>query len=289
MKLKNRDRTVIIILLTVLMFSCICILSLLLVDGGIGALAEAAAPSPSPVGAEPAGTSKPTAAPEPGATPEPSPTPEPTATPEPSPELRERTELLILVNPWNKLPEDYTPELEEIAQANTEDPLYVDTRCAAALRQMIADCKEAGNYPYICSAYRSLEKQQFLFNNKIRRLVLEGTAPEEAPDIAAMSVAKPNTSEHQLGLAVDIIDFFYTNLDKGQEETSTQQWLMENSWRYGFILRYPNGSSEITGIIYEPWHYRYVGEEAAAEIYQLGVTLEEYLDMFYEPLDSAAD
>lgn len=277
MKLKNIDRTVLIVLLTVLLFACICMLSLLLMNIGSDVLFQSAVtPSPSPV-------------PSPTATPEPSPTPTPTATPEPTPELREPTDLLILVNPWNKLPEDYQPELEEIPQADTEDPLYVDVRCAEALRQMIADCKEAGNYPYICSAYRSLEKQQFLFNNKIRRLVLEGVDPDEAPEIAAMSVAKPNTSEHQLGLAVDIIDFFYTNLDKGQEETSTQQWLMENSWRYGFILRYPNGSSEITGIIYEPWHYRYVGEEAAAEIYELGVTLEEYLEMFYEPLESSGE
>lgn len=277
MKLKNRDRTVLIVLLTVLLFACICMLSLLLMNIGSDVLFQSAVtPSPSPV-------------PSPTATPEPSPTPTPTATPEPTPELREPTDLLILVNPWNKLPEDYQPELEEIPQADTEDPLCVDVRCAEALRQMIADCKEAGNYPYICSAYRSLEKQQFLFNNKIRRLVLEGVDPDEAPEIAAMSVAKPNTSEHQLGLAVDIIDFFYTNLDKGQEETSTQQWLMENSWRYGFILRYPNGSSDITGIIYEPWHYRYVGEEAAAEIYELGVTLEEYLDMFYEPLESSVE
>lgn len=269
MKLKNKDRTVIIILLTLLLFVCICTLSLLLMALSLESIAQAAAtPSPSPVA-----TTEPSPTPEP--TPSPSPTPEPTPSPEPIPDL------LILVNPWNKLPEDYLPELEEIPQADTEDPLYVDVRCAEALRQMIADCKDAGNYPYICSAYRSLEKQQFLYNNKIRRLVLEGTDPESAPDIAAMSVAKPNTSEHQLGLAVDIIDFFYTNLDKGQEETSTQQWLMENCWQYGFILRYPNGSSDITGIIYEPWHYRYVGEEAAQEIHELGLTLEEYLEMTY--------
>ncbi len=84
---------------------------------------------------------------------------------------------------------------------------------------------------------------------------------------------------------MDIIDYYYPYLDEGQEDTSTQQWLMENSWRYGFILRYPNDKSEITGIIYEPWHYRYVGYEAAKEIYELDVTLEEYLDMFYEPLE----
>ena len=271
MKLKKIDRKLLMLLLVLLLFSCIFVLSLLL---AAGSLASEPTPSPSPT---------------PTATPEPTTTPKPTPTPEPTPALRERTELLALVNPWNKLPEDYQPELEEIPQADTEDPLYVDVRCAEALKQMIADCEAAGAHPYICSAYRSLEKQQFLFNNKIRRLVLEGVDPKEAPDIAAMSVAKPNTSEHQLGLAVDIIDFFYTNLDKGQENTATQQWLMENSWRYGFILRYPNGSSDITGIIYEPWHYRYVGLEEAAEIYELGVTLEEYLDMFYEPLESAGE
>ena len=129
-------------------------LSLLLMNIGSDVLFQSAVtPSPSPV-------------PSPTATPEPSPTPTPTATPEPTPELREPTDLLILVNPWNKLPEDYQPELEEIPQADTEDPLYVDVRCAEALRQMIADCKEAGNYPYICSAYRSLEKQQFLLTTR---------------------------------------------------------------------------------------------------------------------------
>ena len=95
--------------------------------------------------------------------------------------------------------------------------------------------------------------------------------------MTARSVALPGTSEHELGLAVDIIDEFYTNLDAGQENTSTQQWLMANSWRYGFILRYPNGSTDITGIIYEPWHYRYVGLEYAKDIYERGLTLEEYI------------
>ena len=111
--------------------------------------------------------------------------------------------------------------------------------------------------------------------------------PAEAPAIADMSVAIPNTSEHQLGLAVDIIDCYYTNLDKGQEETSTQRWLMTNAWRYGFILRYPNGSSDITGIIYEPWHYRYVGPEYAEDIHNSGLTLEEYLEIHYGPINKA--
>ncbi|MEE0202655.1 MAG: M15 family metallopeptidase [Muricomes sp.] len=87
----------------------------------------------------------------------------------------------------------------------------------------------------------------------------------------------PGTSEHQLGLAVDIVDIENQILDEDQEKTAVQKWLMENSWRYGFILRYPNDKSDITGIIYEPWHYRYVGNEAAKEIYDLDVCLEEYL------------
>ena len=113
----------------------------------------------------------------------------------------------MLVNPWNELPADYQPELVmlEPTEYVGEDE-YVDVRCAEALLQMIADCKAAGNAPYICSTYRSLEKQQFLYNNKIRRLVEDGVDPAEAPAIAARSVDIPNTREHQLGLAVDIID-----------------------------------------------------------------------------------
>lgn len=270
MKLEKKDRVVIASLLSVVLISLICALAMIAVQSG------AAAPEPVP---------SPTASPEPTPRPTPEPTPEPTPSPEPTPALRERTELLMLVNPWNELPEGYAPELYQLEETDyVGEDECVDQRCAEALLAMINDCRAAGNAPYICSTYRTMEKQQFLFNNKIRRLVEDGTAPADAPAIAAMSVAIPGTSEHQLGLAVDIIDCYYTNLDRGQEETSTQRWLMENSWRYGFILRYPNGSSEITGIIYEPWHYRYVGYEAAEEIYQLGVTLEEYLDMFYEPL-----
>ena len=102
-------------------------------------------------------------------------------------------------------------------------------------------------------------------------------SPEEAPKEAALTVAVPGTGEHELGLAADLMDESYPYLDEEQENTPTQRWLMENSWRYGFILRYPNGSTEITGILYEPWHYRYVGRGPAEEICRMGVTLEEYL------------
>ena len=100
----------------------------------------------------------------------------------------------------------------------------------------------------------------------------KATAAKEAATVVAM----PGTSEHELGLAVDLVDTDYPYLDEAQENTDTQKWLMENSWRYGFILRYPNDKSEITGIIYEPWHYRYVGKETAKAIYESGLCMEEF-------------
>ena len=184
--------------------------------------------------------------------------------------------LLLLVNRWNQLPEDYAPELELVAELDGRR-YELDRRCSEALWDMLADCAAAGGRPYICSAYRSAQDQQKLYQDKVRRLEKDGVSREEAPELAAESVALPGTSEHQLGLAVDIIDEEYPFLDEGQEETATQIWLMENSWRYGFILRYPNGTTEQTGILYEPWHYRYVGREYAEEIHRMGLTLEEYL------------
>ena len=109
------------------------------------------------------------------------------------------------------------------------------------------------------------------------RLIAQGYSPSDARIEAAKAVAIPGTSEHQLGLAVDIVDLRYQVLDAGQEDTATQQWLMQNSWKYGFILRYPNDKTAVTGIIYEPWHYRYVGRENAKAIYESGLCLEEYL------------
>ena len=94
---------------------------------------------------------------------------------------------------------------------------------------------------------------------------------------AARWVALPGTSEHHTGLALDIVSSSYTALTRRQEKTAEQQWLMEHCWEYGFILRYPEEKGDITGIYYEPWHYRYVGREAALEIRDSGLCFEEYL------------
>ena len=142
---------------------------------------------------------------------------------------------------------------------------------------MMDDCRAAGLSPLICSSYRTWALQEELYENKVQRLIAEGYDEETARWEAGTVVAVPGTSEHQLGLAVDIVDINNQNLDESQEDTAVQKWLMEHSWEYGWILRYPCDKSDITGIIYEPWHYRYVGKEAAQEIHTLGVCLEEYL------------
>lgn len=179
---------------------------------------------------------------------------------------------LILVNPWNEVPEDYEVKLTRLRNGQA-----VDSRCYPMLQQMMDDCRADGLNPYICASYRTMKKQKALFADKVRRVLLEGCPKDEAEDEAAKTVARPGTSEHQLGLALDIVDADDPRLETWQEDTPVQQWLMKNSWKYGFVLRYPPEKSSITGIIYEPWHYRYVGRQAAEEMYARGLCLEEYL------------
>ena len=193
----------------------------------------------------------------------------------PEGEFASNGQLITLVNPWHSVPEDYSVELTPISEGHqVASVAYKD------YADMIRECTNAGHQPVVCSSYRTQEYQQGLFERKIQRILDDPTTSyteAEARIIAAREVAVPGTSEHQLGLALDIIDSRNWNLDESQAQMPTQQWLMENSWRYGWILRYPNEKSEITGIIYEPWHYRYVGREVAAEIHSLGLCLEEYL------------
>ena len=179
---------------------------------------------------------------------------------------------LQLVNAWNPLPEDFAVSLTPIGEN-----YQVDSRCAGALHQMLEDCRAAGLSPAVCSAYRTEETQARLYANKVDRLMAQGMSEDKARTEAARSVAVPGTSEHQLGLAVDLVDNHNWSLDESQASMPAQQWLIKHSWEYGFILRYPGDKGELTGIIYEPWHYRYVGKEAARVIHQQGLCLEEYL------------
>lgn len=175
---------------------------------------------------------------------------------------------LLLVNQWNSLPDGYAPGLTELWNGES-----VDSRIYPDLQEMFDDARAVGLNPYVNSGYRTAQVQQSLMDEEINDYMVQGYSEAEARRLAEQWVAVPGTSEHQLGLAVDI----------SMEDTATQttsdmwQWLMKNSYKYGFILRYPEDKTNITGISYEPWHYRYVGREAAEEIYRSGLCLEEYL------------
>ena len=180
---------------------------------------------------------------------------------------------LTLVNSTHSLEDGYVPELADV-DANGHQ---LDARAADALKEMLSDAKAAGLSPIVCSSYRTWEKQTSLFDAQVARCEAQGLTGDAAVAEARTVVAYPGTSEHQLGLAADIVALSYQILDEKQMETPEQQWLMEHCDEYGFILRYPEGKSDLTGVIFEPWHYRYVGKEAAKEIMSQGVCLEEYL------------
>ncbi len=192
-------------------------------------------------------------------------------------ELREDP-FLILVNKWHYLPSDY--KVDPITLPNGQ---MISNECYEPLMQMLEDCSAAGGRPIVCSGYRPHEKQVYLFDEQINRWLYAGYGQEESEELASMAVAVPGTSEHELGLAADIYSSENMSLDESQVDTFTQQWLMENCWKYGFVLRYPRAKSDITGIIFEPWHYRYVGYEHARRIHEADICLEEYLDETEHP------
>lgn len=182
--------------------------------------------------------------------------------------------MLTLVNRDSPLAAGYVPELVTINAAGHR----FDARAAAALKQMLSDMEEQGLSPLVCSSYRTWEKQQSLFDRQLGKQKAQGLAGDDAVTAASTIVAYPGTSEHQLGLAADIVALDYQVLDEKQQETPEAQWLLEHCAEYGFILRYPPEKSAVTGVIYEPWHYRYVGVAAARAIMDQGLCLEEYLN-----------
>ena len=188
---------------------------------------------------------------------------------------------LTLVNFENKLAEDFEPK--EVAEA--DNGYVTDARIADAAKKMISDARAKDNVRIIAlSGYRDYEYQKELFDNKVERLQQEkGYSVSKAREEAATVVAVPGTSEHQLGLALDLVDARHVKLNESQENTAAYKWLYKHCAEYGFIVRYPNGKTDITGIIYEPWHFRYVGVEAATYIMENNLTLEEYLSDHYTP------
>lgn len=173
---------------------------------------------------------------------------------------------LMLVNSRYRIPDDYSVEL--IRLSNGEQ---VDSRIYPDLQEMFDDARGAGYSLFVRAGYRSEEDQENLMEDKIEAYRQEGYSQREAEHEAEKWVAKPGTSEHELGLAVDI------NAEGQTDGNRLYQWLAEHSWKYGFILRYPAEKEEITGIDYEPWHFRYVGKQAAKEMYEQDLCLEEYV------------
>jgi len=182
---------------------------------------------------------------------------------------------LILVNANNPLPVDFSPPLSTLSNG-----LQFDSRAIDQLNAMLAEMRNQGLSPVVASAHRSIARQTELFNNRAMHYRGTGLTQEQAEREAARSIARPGASEHNLGLAVDIVDASYQMLTDNQANTPVGLWLYENSANYGFILRYKRDTEHITGVIFEPWHFRYVGVEIALEITRMGITLEEFLGVF---------
>jgi len=212
-------------------------------------------------------------------------TPEPVAEPEPSPEVPETGPDLPdidldsweyrLVNGDNPLGADYEPPLTEF-----EGGQYFDSRAVDALQEFISAARSEGLTVILRSSYRPYATQEYLFNRKLAEKQQSGLPYEEAYAAASRIVAVPGTSEHQLGLACDIVDGYYEYLNESLADTKLLIWMRENCAEYGFIVRYPEDKQEITGIMYEPWHFRYVGREAAEYIMDNGLCLEEFIDLY---------
>ncbi len=173
-----------------------------------------------------------------------------------------RGENVLLVNFENPVPDDYTPELVEVRGSQ------IDASCAGALEELLTACENDGHKCKVNFGYRNVERQQEIWDKRYHKYLNAGYSKKAAREKVEESVAKPGTSEHHLGLAADI---------GGNEKM--QKWLKEHAWEYGFIVRYPKGKTEYTGIIHEPWHIRYVGKELAKELYDLDMCMEEYMEM----------
>lgn len=177
----------------------------------------------------------------------------------------------ILVNAKNPIPDDWSVNLVQLKNGH-----QIDKRAYDSLQKMMDAARAKGWNPLICSSYRTTSYQQQLFDNRVQRMKNQGMSEKEAIKDTEKWIAIPGTSEHETGLAVDIVTAENQNLDNSQLNSDCQKWMMEHCYDYGFILRYPEDKVKITGIDFEPWHYRYVGYDIAQYIKQNGICLEEY-------------
>ncbi len=184
---------------------------------------------------------------------------------------------LVLINKHHSIPDDYTFTLGTIRGG-----MQCDERIIPELMEMLQAAKEDGVSLIVCSPYRDLNRQQVLFERKIKAYMRQGYSYLEAYQISSQTVTVPGASEHQIGLAIDFLCKGYSSLNEGFANTEGGKWLAAHGHEYGFILRYPKGKEYITGIEYEPWHFRYVGREAAAIMTERELTLEEFVEEINE-------
>ncbi|MEF9893516.1 M15 family metallopeptidase [Anaerorhabdus sp.] len=197
-------------------------------------------------------------------------TPSPTPTPTPvSLDHTSYDSIYVIINKTHPLPEDYEPTDLVVPNVKaTKDGLTMRKEAAEALEVMFNAAKEEGHTLIFGSGYRSYSTQERLFNNYVAR---------DGEDAANRYSARPGQSEHQTGLAADIGDGSLANwLKNSFKDTPEGIWLKENSYKYGFVLRFMDGKEDITGYMFEPWHFRYVGVEEAQKIVDSGLTLEEF-------------
>lgn len=185
---------------------------------------------------------------------------------------------LKLANFENSLDADFIPEVEEI-----ENGQEFDVRASQYLKDLMQAARDAGYTVYFCSGYRSYEIQHGLYWRHIDEFVAEGMTEAEAHKTTLLSVNYPGSSEHQLGLSADILEYADQPMLPEIGGSGLMLWLEENCANYGFIVRYPEDKTDITGISYEPWHLRYVGREAAEYIMENGICLEEFLILYDRP------
>lgn len=190
---------------------------------------------------------------------------------------KEKTKLLTLVDREHPVEDDYNVEFTLLG-----DGQMVDSRCVDDLEAMLEACRRAGGKPVVAASFRTWGAQERAWEEALDAMVRGGLSREQAEQRLERQTELPGYSEHQLGLAVDIEEQGSEPEKAQQADTLTLRWLQENSWRYGFILRYPENKTKITGKDYRPWHYRYVGREAAEQIHELDLSLEEYIAMFFE-------
>ncbi len=192
-----------------------------------------------------------------------------------SKEISDTDDIVILINSSHMLPDDWEVKLIKIDNGQN-----ADERAYKPLMQMLNDCKKAGYNPLVCSSYRSHARQTELYENKLNSYLKSGLSQTAAEEETSKWIARPGTSEHESGLAFDIVSKEYQVLDEKQDNTGCQKWLMKHCYEYGFILRYPKDKTDITEINYEPWHYRYVGISAANIMKNENLTLEEYNKLY---------